>query len=657
MTSGESRTRELLEQGREDSAPISGDAPANSPAMSALAEPLLVLDRVSKRFARGAREVRAVSELSHELHGGAVVLLLGPNGAGKSTLLRMIAGLVEPSAGEIRIQGRNQAVELESIRRKIGWCGSDERSFYPRLSGIENLRLFAGLHGLDKRTAEERIRPLARRFDVERAIERPFQSCSTGERQKLNLIRALLHEPRILLLDEPARSLDAASRATLAGVVAEFAARPDRLVLLAGHDFEGLEDLGQRVVILDAGREVLSGTTAEIASHLGGASWHVTFRSSAARARALEAYQSWRAGPSPEIAVAPAAQSGASPELLDCTARFAAELERIERRDGPSIHELLVLVGRGAGFGIPHVARAAESRVATGTSSASEHAPTRSTHADRPRAPALRAVGALARRDRLVFFSHRFQAGLRLGLLAAWVLSLYFVSKLVDRGSPQVARWLSGDYFTYALLGLMFLRIMQVCLVQMASALREEQLQGTIEPLVATGQPSFVLLVGMLAWPIGSEAVALLLVFGSGAWILGAELASANPAAALLAAAATVIAMAEWGLLSAAFVIAFKRGDPVALLVNLISIGLSGVYFPVELLPAWVRPLPRVIPLTWGLDAVRAAVMRGVGFASPEYVRAMTGLFVLIVVLAPIAWWSQRSAFAHARRSGTLAQA
>ena len=114
--------------------------------------------------------------------------------------------------------------------------------------------------------------------------------------------------------------------------------------------------------------------------------------------------------------------------------------------------------------------------------------------------------------------------------------------------------------------------------------------------------------------------------------------------------------MAAWGVLAASVVIAFKRGDPVALLVNLISIGLSGVYFPVELLPAWLQPLPRILPLTWGLDAVRAAVVRGAGFESPVYLRSLAGLAVLLALLAPIAWWAQRRAFAYARRTGTLAQ-
>jgi ABC-type multidrug transport system ATPase subunit/ABC-type multidrug transport system permease subunit len=607
--------------------------------------PILVLDRVSKTFRRGAQSVTAVSEVSLALGGGEVVLLLGPNGAGKSTLLRMIAGLIEPSSGAIEFDGRSHERASARLQRDIGWCSSEERSFYPRLSGLENLRLFAALHGIDRAAADERIRALSERFGSARVLDRPFQACSTGERQKLNVIRALLHEPRLLLLDEPARSLDAASRAVLADVVSEFAARADRLVLLAGHDFEGLEALAQRVVILDGGREVLAGSMAEIAAHLGQASWHVVFRSSAACSRAIGAYPGWHRGTRPEIAIVPAPEAEMSREMIDCAARFARDLVSLERHEGPSIHDLLVLVGSGERIEGPRTAPA------TSRARTIEHdAPVR------PRASAVRALLALTRRDRLIFLTHRFQVGLRVGLLAAWVLSIYFVSKLVDRSSPQVAGVLSGDYFTYALLGMTFLRIMQVCLIQMASALREEQLQGTLEPLVASGQSSFVLLLGALAWPISSECAGLALVFGSGAWILSADLAGANFAAAAIAGAATVLAMVQWGVLSASFVIAFKRGDPIALLVNLISIGLSGVYFPVALLPEWLRPLPRVLPLTWGLDAVRAAMMHGAGFDSPVYLRALSGLLVLIVLLAPIAWWTQRRAFAHARRAGTLAQ-
>ena len=169
-----------------------------------------MLERVGKRFASGSTAVEAVADVSLTRAGGEVVLLLGQNGAGKSTLLRMIAGLIEPSRGEIRIGGRVQRGRSGALLCDIGWCSSDERSFYPRLSGRENLRLFAALHGLDRGTADARIDVMS--FGLARVLERPFQTCSTGERQKLNLLRALLHEPRLLLLDEPARSLDAATR-------------------------------------------------------------------------------------------------------------------------------------------------------------------------------------------------------------------------------------------------------------------------------------------------------------------------------------------------------------------------------------------------------------------------------------------------------------
>ena len=161
-------------------------------------EALLVLDRVGKTYGNKARRVQAVSEVSLVLAGGEVVLLLGRNGAGKSTLLRMIAGLIEPSAGEIWIDGRSHAGHSADLRREIGWCSADERTFYPRLSGLENLRLFAALHGLDRKTADARIAMLVERFGLGHVIERPFQACSTGERPAATAIHALMeHQGRI----------------------------------------------------------------------------------------------------------------------------------------------------------------------------------------------------------------------------------------------------------------------------------------------------------------------------------------------------------------------------------------------------------------------------------------------------------------------------
>jgi len=378
----------------------------------------------------------------------------------------------------------------------------------------------------------------------------PFQACSSGQRQRLAIARALIHEPDLLLFDEPERSLDAPTRAAFAAHLRKIAIEDGRIVVVAGHELGDLEGPGSRRVRLRDGR--------------------------------------------------------------------------VEADEGPTAAHPLPARERG--------------------------------NAARPLPGALRALRALARRDRLVFLSYRSQVGLRLGLVTAWILILYYVSQLVDTASPKVAPYLAGDYFSFALLGLAFLRIAQVSLVQMASALREEQLQGTVEPLFATGTKPILLVIGGLLWPLSSEMAGIALVFGTGALVLGAHAADPAVPALLVASAATIVATAVWGVLSVAFVVAFQRGDPVALLVNLITIGLSGAYFPVEMVPAWLRPVSSVLPLRWGLDAIRAAALRGEGFGSPAYRRALANLAFLAAILLPVALWSFGAAVRRARRRGTLAQ-
>ena len=503
----------------------------------------LVFQGVSKRFSRGRSGVDALVDVSFDLSGGQIVGLLGENGAGKTTLLRVVAGLVEADRGDVRVLGRSVREQRAEIQRRIGWMGSDERTFYPRLSGRENLRLFGVLSGLDRPRCDARVAELAKVLALEAVLERPFQTCSAGQRRRLAIARALLHEPDVLLLDEPTRSLDGPSRASLATLLREYVAHGDRLVVVAGHEEGELDGLLDRTVVLRAGRVESAGS---------------------------------------------------------------------------------------AGNGRPEAAPPA-----------------------RAKPSAFASVLALARRDRLLFSSYRSQIALRGGLFAAWLLVLYYVSALVDTSSPKVAKFLSGDYFTFALLGMVFLRITQVSLVQMASALREEQLQGTVEPLFVTGQPPIRIVLGGLAWPLASEVAGLAIVFGFGAAVLGVHLPKANLPALLLASLATILVNTVWGVISAAFVMAFKRGDPVALLGNLITVALSGAFFPVEMIPKGLRPVSDVLPLRWGLEAVRAAA-RGSSVASPEFGRALAGLGLVAVVLAPLAAFLFGASIRRARRDGSL---
>jgi ABC-type multidrug transport system ATPase subunit len=172
--------------------------------------------------------------------------------------MRIIAGLIEPTSGEIRLGGACVSRRTSVVQRRIGLCSADERSFYPRLSALENLRLFGQLHGLERRVVLDRIARYSEVFGMESYLHRPFQTCSSGQRQRINLVRGMLHEPDVLMLDEAARSADPATVELLKVLVREYV-EEGRLLLYTSHEFEGIESLCDHIVVLDHGSVVLSG--------------------------------------------------------------------------------------------------------------------------------------------------------------------------------------------------------------------------------------------------------------------------------------------------------------------------------------------------------------------------------------------------------------
>jgi ABC-2 type transport system ATP-binding protein len=200
---------------------------------------ILEVVALARRF--GAHEV--VRSLSLTAEPGARVALVGPNGSGKTTALRCIAGTLTPTAGRVLVGG-HPAGTIEA-RRLVGASFSQERSFYLRLTGHDNLLFFARLRLAGKRTAEQRVRALIEELELEEIAAERVDRCSTGMTQQLAVARALLGEPRLLLLDEPTRSLDAAA---VARVWAALDRRRDRLALvLATHRPDDLERCDERI--------------------------------------------------------------------------------------------------------------------------------------------------------------------------------------------------------------------------------------------------------------------------------------------------------------------------------------------------------------------------------------------------------------------------
>lgn len=193
----------------------------------------------------------ALAGVDLTLEAGEMVAVVGANGAGKSTLLRVAAGLVAPRRGRVE----------STVRPALGVA--DQRSFYWRLSVRENLRFFAAL----ERSPAARVDALLDSVGLAADRDLPVRACSTGMRARLGLARALLGDPRVLLLDEVERGLDAGARAELRQRLASWRA-PDRAALVATHDLDAAGAPFTRAIALDAGRVVADGPFAQVAAEL-----------------------------------------------------------------------------------------------------------------------------------------------------------------------------------------------------------------------------------------------------------------------------------------------------------------------------------------------------------------------------------------------------
>ena len=226
------------------------------------------VEGLTRRFAlSGGGEVVAVDELSFSVGPGEVYGLLGPNGAGKTTTLRMLLGLLRPSAGRATIEGFSSLDAPDEVKRRVGLV-SASAGLYPHLSVREQLLFFADLYGVTAARARDELARLAELLDLTELLPRRCATLSTGQKQRVNLARALIHEPPVLLLDEPTLGLDVLG----SQVVAEFVSHlrdQGKAVILTTHRLDEAERLCDRFGLLHKGRLVCTGTLAELRASTG----------------------------------------------------------------------------------------------------------------------------------------------------------------------------------------------------------------------------------------------------------------------------------------------------------------------------------------------------------------------------------------------------
>jgi sodium transport system ATP-binding protein len=227
---------------------------------------MIAIERLAKAFGK-RRDVHAVRDVTLDAPDGAITGLLGPNGAGKTTLLRMIATLVIPDDGRAEVDGLDVVADRYAVRARIGVL-SDARGLYPRLTARENVRYYGALHGLSGAPLDDRIDALFATLGLAPIAERRTAGFSQGEKMKVAIARALVHDPDTILLDEPPNGLDIMSVRTLRAELRALRAQ-GKCLLFSSHVMQEVAALCDRIVVLSQGRVVAEGTAPELIARAG----------------------------------------------------------------------------------------------------------------------------------------------------------------------------------------------------------------------------------------------------------------------------------------------------------------------------------------------------------------------------------------------------
>jgi len=227
------------------------------------------------RVARRRTQVRAIDDVTFIAQDGRITALLGPNGAGKTTTLRILATLMQPDQGAARVGGIDVVADPRAVRAQLGVL-SDARGLYVRLTARENITYHAQLRGVARADVDARLQPLAELLDMRELLDRRSDGFSTGEKMKVALARALIHDPSHLILDEPTNGLDVMSTRALRRLLLHLRDR-GKCIVFSTHIMQEVEQLCDEIVVVAHGRSVAHGSAARLRAAAGAATLEDAF--------------------------------------------------------------------------------------------------------------------------------------------------------------------------------------------------------------------------------------------------------------------------------------------------------------------------------------------------------------------------------------------
>lgn len=264
----------------------------------------------------------------------------------------------------------------------------------------------------------------------------------------------------------------------------------------------------------------------------------------------------------------------------------------------------------------------------------------------------LNKLIAFIKRDFILESSYRLAFVLRLARIFATILTFFFISKLFNKGASVHLAKYGGEYFPFVLIGLAFSRYLTVSLQSVSQTIRREQMMGTLEAILATPTKVSTLIIGSSIWNFIFTSITVIIYLLLGVMFFGLDLSNMNLVSGLIILILTIISFSSIGIISAAFVLILKRGDPITWLIG-VSFGLlGGVYYPVTIMPRFLQVVSYFLPITHSLRGLRMALLKGAGLKMllPE----IGIIFAFCILLLPISIALFKWALKKAKIDGSL---